>query len=274
MMRARAVVVATVVASVVPAGCKRDAKPAPILEELNIDLHEGSGIVVLGDGRFLIADDEEGVQIVDKEGVRLLVPVPDLEGIARVGPSGGDPAGERFIAIEEQGGVVWSFDIAGTTTQMGYLVHPPSAQVAKASRGWEGIALLPAALASDKKDHLIAVHEGSPKAIAMFEWPSLEPERTYVPSPLPDPTVDRTLDDLSDVAIDPTTGDLLLLSDKSRRIVRVKLGLTDPLTVSIVSSTELPVEPKEKPEGIGFDGKGGLWVVTDATGRIFKIAAP
>lgn len=246
--------------------CDRGAPPAKILEEITVDVREGSGLVVLGGGRFLVVDDEDGVQLVDKNAVRVIVPLTDLEGVTRIG--------DQFLAIEEQSGIVWGFDLAGTVTRRGFLVHPPSAQKPHKNRGWEGLAFLPAKLAADQKDHLIAVHEGAPKAVALFAWPSLEPERTYVPGPFPDPVLDRVLDDLSDIAVDESNGELLLLSDKSRRIVRVRLGLGDPLTATLVRVTELPVAAHEKPEGIAYDGAGGLWVVTDVTGRLFRIASP
>lgn len=228
-----------------------------IVDEAKLAIGEASAVVALGGGRFLVADDEKGVQLVDVAlgKVQMLAPMNDVEGLAKVG--------DRFIAIEERSGVVWGFGLDGVTKQLGALAHPPFTGEAKKNKGWEGIALLPAKLAADKKDHLVAVHEGTPKALALFAWPALTLEKVLaLEGPL-----DGALGDLSDVAIDPANGELLLLSDQSRRFARVRLG--DAL--ALVRLTDLPIAEEEKAEGVTFDDTGLLWIVTDATGRLFRV---
>src|SRR5205085_2914873 len=78
---------------------------------------------------------------------------------------------------------------------LGVLVSPPSPESVP-NKGFEGIAFLPAALASDKRDHLVAIHQAKPKALVVVAWPSLVPEASVVIERAP-PTdgLDRVLKD-------------------------------------------------------------------------------
>lgn len=247
------------------AACRAGADPAPpslppsgaVIDEIRAAIGEASALVVLGEGRFLVADDARGVQLVDRGTVRVLAPMADCEGLTQVG--------DRFVAVEEGSGTVWGFALDGATTRLGALAHPPFAGKTKANKGWEGLAFLPASRAFDHKDHLVAVHEGRPKAVALFAWPALSLDITIVLSG----ALDQALADLSDVAVDPQNGELLLLSDESRRVARVRLLGGD---VAVVRIDDLPIGGQEKPEGLAFDQAGSLWIVTDATGRLLRIA--
>jgi uncharacterized protein YjiK len=77
------------------------------------------------------------------------------------------------------------------------------------------------------------------------------------------------LDDLADVAVDPVTGALLLLSDQSRCIV-VATVVDQELVVS--GHYDLPLRKKEKPEGIDFASSSRLLVVTDDSAKLLEIA--
>jgi uncharacterized protein YjiK len=146
------------------------------------------------------------------------------------------------------------------------LAHPPPApgEKAKRNKGWEGLAFLPAAVADDGKDHLVAVHEGRPKVVALFAWPGLAPERTLA---LP-AGVDAALGDLSDVAVD-AAGGVWLLSDQSRRLAQVRLS-AKAATLTAVSLRDLPLQKDEKPEGVVVEA-GATWIVTDGSGRLVRL---
>jgi hypothetical protein len=72
----------------------------------------------------------------------------------------------------------------------------------------------------------------------------------------------RALDDLADVAVDETNGDLLLLSERSRRIVRVHPRLGTPASLAMIRSIELPLREDEHPDGVTIDTTGRIWIVT------------
>lgn len=219
-------------------------------------LGEASGVARRG-GEFVYVDDERGVFVVKNGKPEKVAALDDLEGVCVVG--------DDVVVIAEGSGVVSAVGKDNKVRVLGTLPHPPSKK-AKKNKGWEGIAFLPAKLAADGKDHLVAVHEGLPKAVGVFAWPSLAPEHTLeLPA-----DIDALVDDLSDVAVDPKTGGLLLLSDESRRLVRATLTLSPP-SLALSSSTELPVKKDEKPEGVVVDDDGRVWVVTDGSGRLFAL---
>jgi uncharacterized protein YjiK len=243
-------------------------KPAPAASSLG----ELSALVSLPDGKFLTVDDERGVLLLDSANAtsgKLVVALNDLEGLCAA-PDG------RFLAIAEASGVVTAFTLDGKSETLGALAHPPTVdgKKSKKNKGWEGIVFLPADRSFDKKPHLVAVHEGAPKVLALFAWPSLAHEHTL---PL-GPYHDEKLVDLSDVGLDPKTGALLLVSDESARIVHAAL-VADPRGPTFApvldggGIIELPMARDQKAEGVAVDDKGALWIVTDATGKLVQVAS-
>lgn len=228
-------------------------------------LGEASGVAV-ADGVFYVVDDEAGVRVVERGKPRRMLAasidyaeLKDLEGISLVG--------DDIIVIAEKSGVVSRIPRAGGAPQrLGALVHPPTPKP-KSNKGWEGIAVVDARFTADGKPRLVAVHEGAPKAVAVFGWPSLVPEVTLM---LPT-DLDAALDDLSDVTVDPKSGELLITSDESRRLARVKLDLGVTPSLRLVSSRELPVGRDEKVEGVVVDDAGVISIVTDGSQRLFAL---
>lgn len=239
------------------------ATPQHPLVEVRGALGEASGIVVLGAGKFLVVDDENGVQLVDTAvgpipSVRLILRRADLEGIAAIGEG-------RFLVVAEGSGTLTGFTIDGEAKDVGTLAHPPSDKPKK-NKGWEGITLLPSPISFDHRDHLIAVHEGHPKAIVLFAWPSLAAERTFIL----DGALEEKLADLSDVTVDGRSGELLLLSDESRCYARAVVSATEVLMRG--DCTPLAVSVDEKPEGIALDDVGYVWIATDGASRLFRLS--
>jgi uncharacterized protein YjiK len=111
----------------------------------------------------------------------------------------------------------------------------------------------------------VAVHEGKPRRVIIAALPRLEVTHELK---LPD-EVRSLLKDLSDVTVDPRTGDLLLLSDQSRRIVGVRIVAR---RLVVCGSYDLPLSRKEKPEGLDFASDSRLLVVTDDAAKLLEIA--
>lgn len=254
-------------------------KKLTIVEEVRAEIGEASAVVPLGARRFLVADDEGGVVIVDasastgskaKARTSVLLDAGDddrvagLEGMCLVG-------GDRVVAVREHDGGIVSFGIPrGRAKRIELVEHPtplqrPPGSPAKKNKGWEGIAHMTAGAAFDKRSHLIAVHEGKPRAVGVFAYPGFQLQQTIAVTG----EIADLLPDLSDVAVHGKTGELWLLSDEGERVVRAKLGKTG---LSYVDDHALPVDDGEKPEGIAFDDGGALWLVTDDSGRLLRLA--
>jgi hypothetical protein len=65
------------------------------------------------------------------------------------------------------------------------------------------------------------------------------------------------------------TGQLLLLSDQSRRVVLARM---DGRELRVNGSCDLPLRRKEKPEGLDFVSASRLLVVTDDSAKLLELA--
>lgn len=283
-------------ASVLPVGVDvSDAKPAKFKLDgsFKVDVPEPSGVVFLSaqDG-FLVAsdsddklyrvdypkkDDKKGS--LDTEGLKAdggKKHLTGLEGIAY------DPKSRSVLVVSESRTQVsevplnrrdWSL---GKAEKLGDL--PDISQLT--NKGWEGLTLLPGAMMPDGKDRILAVHEAAPRRLAILDRKTLEPDAMVK---LSDAMKDG-VKDLSDVAVDPRTGHLFILSDESDAIMEVALKVrTKPgeggrpkQTVELkkVGVMELPTSDggtRMQPEGLCFDDKGNLFVVAEKKQQLFRL---
>jgi uncharacterized protein YjiK len=136
------------------------------------------------------------------------------------------------------------------------------------NKGWEGITVLPAEFCDDKRSRIVAVHEGSPLAIGIFNRETLEREAVIE---LPE-AMDPMPADLSDLTFDPKTGRFFLLSDESRLIWEIDLRRVPEFlrprpmqfqwAMVPIASMKIRGEAGKdpQPEGITVDHRGDLWV--------------
>lgn len=134
----------------------------------------------------------------------------------------------------------------------------------QANKGWEGLCAWSSKHTADGKPRLLAVHEGHPRAIGVFDRKTLKLEAAIE---LPEEMTPHPLD-LSDLAVDPKTGRIFLLSDESAAIYEIELRRSDKLlgagpplpsyAIVLIGQTELP--KKLKAEGLCFDQAGDLFV--------------
>jgi uncharacterized protein YjiK len=233
-------------------------------DERRLPVASASGVAVVDAETLLVVDDDHGV--VRVRGARaspwagraLDDALGDLEGICI------DGRGEVFVVAERSGRLLRLGRANGRRREvvpLGALPKPPGKKKAKANKGWEGLAALPARLAPDRRDGLVLVHEARPKRVAIVDTAPLGVRALL---PLPD-DADALADDLADVAVDPLTGHLWLLSEESRRLLVVAFH-GDALR--LVGSLDVPVDAGEKPEGLAFASPSRLVLVTDATSRM------
>lgn len=243
-----------------------------------LPMKSASAVAPLKDGSFLVVDDDAGVLRIRRKTAtpwamaELHPALGDLEGLCV------DEEGEVFV-VAEGGGLLLSLGEASgerpRVKELGALPRPAGGdgdddedkrpkkkgKKGKKNKGYEGLAALPARHSPDGKAGLVAVHEDRPKHVVVLD---VDPLAVRLDLPLPD-EVNELVDDLSDVTVDPVTGNLLLLSDESRRVVEVKL---ERRGLQLIGSVDLPVEDGEKPEGIAFVSDDRLVIVTDATNRL------
>jgi hypothetical protein len=227
-----------------------------------------SGLAHLPGGQLLAISDNTGVcEVRADASPRKLHRLKDGEGITT------DPSGKFVYVVEEAKGRVTKLEVEedqdGRIKLKDTDEHRRLPQL-KGSKnsGWEGLSFLPAAMAGDGRDHLVCVHEGSPRRIGIYALPDIDSGHTLkLPSNAKD-----LLPDLADVAVDPRTGHIFVVSDQERMLVELVLvkknksanqGMIEQAELVMVSSTQLPLGPNQKPEALSFDERGRLWVGLD-----------
>ena len=212
---------------------------------------------------LLIVEDDLGIYRLQGQtatlwaGPDLHPELADLEGIAA------NERGDTVWAVAEESGVLVELALGAhgpTVRRTGVLRRPGS----RANKGFEGVAFLPARHTPTRRDALVAVHEHKPRRVCVFSLPDLRQTHDLK---LP-PAAKDALDDLADVAVDPVTGLLVLLSEASRRLAVMRLG-EDGL--QLVSTFDLPLPGKERPEGLAYLSRGRLAVVTEGPARLLEL---
>lgn len=186
-------------------------------------------------------------------------------------PALGDLEG---ITASDDGRVVWALsEEAGTLVELHHAPRGPVVRRAAAlprpgarrNKGFEGVAFAAAAVSPIRRAALLTAHEHKPRRVSVFDLATLALAVEYG---LPR-EAKRALDDLADVAVDPLTGLLVLLSEESRRLA-VMRPAGDELVLH--GLYDLPLEGKERPEGLAFLAPDRLAVATEGPARLLTFA--
>lgn len=189
---------------------------------------------------------------------------PDLH------PALGDLEG---ITASDDGGTVWALaEESGILVELRVTPRGPDLVRAavlarpgdRRNKGFEGITYAAPVQSPSGRAALVAVHEQKPRRVCVFDRRTLTLVAEYSLAR----AAKRALDDLADVAIDPITGDFVLLSEASRR-----LAVVTPHDGALVlrSTFDLPLEGKERPEGLAFVTPGRLAVATEGPARLLTL---
>ncbi len=224
-----------------------------------------SGVAASRAGLLLVEDDlgiyrMRGATATLWAGPSLHPALGDLEGIAS------NERGDVVWAVAEECGTLLELAVgtgrAGPVVRRTGRLQRPGRTV---NKGFEGVAFLPARFTGTRRPALVAVHEHKPRRVCLFTLPDLSQTHDLK---LPRAAKDA-LDDLADVAVDPVTGLLLLLSEASRRLVVVRLCGAE---LEWVSTFDLPLPGDERPEGLAYLSANRLAVVTEGPARLLELA--
>jgi uncharacterized protein YjiK len=224
----------------------------------------GASAVAAYRGALYLAEDDEGIYRHARgrctlwAGRDLHAGLADLEGLAV------DAATGTLWAVAEERGEVIALPLAGRTRTarvIGRLPRPGT----RRNKGFEGLAFAPAAVSPTRRDALVAVHEGKPRRVGVFALPGLgQTHDLRLPAAAKD-----ALADLADVAVDPVTGLLVLLSEESRRLAVCDVE-GDELVLRAL--TDVRTRDGARPEGVTFATPSRLLVVTEGPATLVTFA--
>jgi uncharacterized protein YjiK len=220
--------------------------------------------VALARGRIYVADDEEGVALLGPKGATFRGPgvMEGVEGLTA------DGAGASLYAVSEssrrlvrlalgRGGEIADAEDLGKLPRLG-----------GKKKCWEGAAWLPRAMNPEKRDRLLLVNESAPKALALFDPEDLDDHEVLdLPAELED-----ALDDVSDVAVEPGTGRVWLLSHESSAIGIAELVRANrALALESRGVVPLPVQDAQS-EGIVFRDARRLLLASEKGGTLHTLS--
>ncbi len=238
---------------------------------------EASDVVALPGGRFLVAGDTSGaLRIVEKDGRVTKLP---LEGLPKHKPSqfegvAYDPVARTLLLSREESRelVRYSWDANGTKAPSLEKIYDVKHLGGPKNKGLEGLAFLPGDASPTGSPQLLGTKEGKPRELVMFDAKGgKHPLEVKL-----DDRLKNVCSDFSAVAVDPKSGHVFISSDESS--VVAELALTkkgDHLEATYVGSFPLKDEqgdPLPRIEGLTFDQKGDLFVLTENDGKLLKLA--
>lgn len=227
-----------------------------------LPIRGASGVTSCQAGLLLVEDDLGIYRL--RDGTATLWAGPELH------PALGDLEG---ITTDVTGRTIWALaEEAGTLVEL--RVGPRGPHLVRAqqltrpgdrrNKGFEGVAYAAPRVSPTRRAALVAVHEHKPRRVCVFDLGTGEQAIEFR---LPR-EVKRALDDLADVAVDPRTGLLVLLSEESRRLAvcRMRAG-----ALHLERTFDLPLDGTERPEGLTFLTPGRLAVVTEGPARLLTL---
>ncbi|MDP1923048.1 MAG: SdiA-regulated domain-containing protein, partial [Myxococcales bacterium] len=139
------------------------------------------------------------------------------------------------------------------------------------NKGVEGLAYLSGELSPTGRPQLLAAHEGSPRELLLLgDGGGGKPMKVDL-----EDQVKSVCKDFSAVAVDPKTGNVFISSDESSTVAQIELKRQgDKIVGRLVQSFPLrdkKDKPLERIEGLTFNEKGDLFVLTENDGALHKL---
>ena len=255
---------------------EKGAAKFEIAEKTKYPVKEASDVVSLPGGKFLIVGDTaDKVGVVDKDGKVTKLKLPglpngnsQLEGVAY------DPVRHHLLVSREEKGQILRYewnpekDAAPKLEKTFDLKKSDGPK----NKGVEGLAYLSGDFSPTGTPQLIAAREGSPRELMLLgDGGGGKPIKIKLEDQVKDVCAD-----FSAVAVDPKTGNVFISSDESSTVAQIELKRDgDKITGRLVQSFPLRDKndkPLERNEGLTFNEKGDLFVLTENDGALHKLA--
>lgn len=239
--------------------------------KVKTSVREASDVTALPNGAFVIVGDRsDRITMVDKNGKAKELELPGLKnGKSQLEGVAFDPVRQHlFVAREESGELLrYEWDpSSGKAPKLEKTFELPKNETK--NKGIEGLSYLPEALSPTGKPQLLIANEGKPRRLSLLDdGGGGKPLEVKL-----EREVFAVCRDFSAVAVDPRTGNVFLSSDESATVAQVKL-VRDGNVVrgQLVQSFPLRTgkdKALERVEGLAFNDKGDLFVLTENDGDL------
>lgn len=253
----------------------RGAAKFEVAEKTKYPVKEASDVVALPGGKFLIVGDRaDKVAIIDAEGKVTKLKLPglpngnsQLEGVAY------DPVRHHLLVSREEKGEILRYEWDAGKDAAPKLEKTYKLKLdGPSNKGIEGLAYLSGALSPTGRPQLLAAHEGSPRELLLLgDGGGGKPMKVQL-----EDQVKSVCKDFSAVAVDPKTGNVFISSDESSTVAQIELKRQgDKVIGRLVQSFPLrdkKDKPLERIEGLTFNEKGDLFVLTENDGALHKLS--
>ena len=253
---------------------EKGAAKFEVAEKTKFPVKEASDVVSLPGGKFLIVGDTaDKVGLIGADGKLTKLKLPglpngnsQLEGVAY------DPVRHHLLVSREEKGEILRYEWNPEKNTPPKLEKTFQIKLdGPKNKGIEGLAYLPGDFSPTGTPQLIAAHEGSPRELLLLgDGGGGKPIKIKL-----EEQVKSVCADFSAVTVDPKTGHVFISSDESSTVAQIELKRDgDKIVGRLVQSFPLrdkKDKPLERIEGLTFNEKGDLFVLTENDGALHKL---
>lgn len=242
---------------------------------LKTGMTEASDVTALPGGRFLVVGDrKDSAVIVGADGKREKLELPGLKnGSSQLEGVAYDPVRKHLFVSREESRELLRYEWDAKKSTAPVLEKRFELELGGArNKGVEGLSYLPGEVSPTGEPQLLLAKEGKPRELVIMGDGGKG-------KPLPvklEREVLAVCRDFSAVAVDPRTGHLFVSSDESAAVAQVKLVRDgDKVLGKLVQSFPLRDDkgkPLQRVEGLSFNEKGDLFVLTENTGVLHQLS--
>jgi uncharacterized protein YjiK len=243
---------------------------------LKTKVKEASDVVALPAGAFaLVGDRSDRLTVIDARGRARTVELPGLKnGKSQLEGVAYDPHRKHLFVSREESREILRYEwdpSKDAAPKLEKTFAAPSSPDDPKNKGIEGLAYLDGALSPTGRPQLVLASEGNPRRLFLADdGGGGRPMKVKL-----EREVYAVCRDFSAVAVDPKTGHLFVSSDESAMVAQVKLvrdgdGLRGQLVQSFPLRTAKD-QPLQRVEGLTFDAKGDLFVLTENDGDLRRL---
>ena len=258
------------------ASCDTPEYNKEFADELNLDfplLSDPDRKVALEYG-LVVGDKKNTAVIVDADGKRSELELPGLKnGKSQLEGVTYDPVRHHLFVSREESRELLRYEWDASKKTAPVLEKTISLDDGGPSnKGFEGIAYVPGEFSPTGEPQLLLAKEGSPRELSLMGDGGKG-------KPLPiklEREVLAVCRDFSAVTVDPKTGHLFLSSDESATVAQIKMVRDgDKVIGKLVQSFPLRDEKGktlDRVEGLSFNEKGDLFVLTENDGKLHQLS--